>query len=63
MSKTVIELQNIKRNFQVGDETVILGCQGGERIDAVELASWAGTISYEVLLAVTARVPRVYLHV
>ena len=22
MSKTVIELQNIKRNFQVGDETV-----------------------------------------
>ena len=28
----------------------------------MELAAWAGTISYEVLLAITARVPRVYLH-
>ena len=25
MNKTVIELQNIKRNFQVGDETVHAG--------------------------------------
>lgn len=46
----------------VGDEAVLLGRQGQERIDAVELASWAGTISYEVLLAITARVPRIYLN-
>ena len=62
MDQTMLDVTDIP-GVQVGDETVILGCQGGERIDAVELASWAGTISYEVLLAVTARVPRVYLHV
>ena len=41
---------------------MLLGEQGGERITAEELASWAGTISYEVLLAPTNRVPRVWLH-
>ena len=43
-----------------GDEVVLLGQQGGECIDAEELAAWAGTISYEVLLAATGRVPRVW---
>ena len=45
---------------QVGDEVVLLGRQGDEEITADEVASWAGTISYEVLLAISARVPRVY---
>ena len=43
---------------KAGDQVVLLGEQGGERITAEELASWAGTISYEVLLAPTNRVPR-----
>ena len=47
---------------KAGDQVVLLGEQGGERITAEELASWAGTISYEVLLAPTNRVPRVWLH-
>ena len=34
-----------------------------ERIGADEVAQWAGTISYEVLLAITDRVPRTYLPV
>ena len=33
----------------------------GSIIGADELAGWAETISYEVLLAITARVPREYL--
>lgn len=33
----------------VGDEAVLLGCQGGECITADELAEQLGTISYEVL--------------
>ena len=49
-------------NVQAGDEVILLGRQGTESIDAEELASWADTISYEVLLAPTARVPRVWLH-
>jgi alanine racemase len=44
-----------------GDEAVILGSQGDERIDADELAALAGTISWEILAGISARVPRLYL--
>jgi len=43
-----------------GDEVILLGPQGAHRIQAVELAEWAGTISYEVLTAINGRVPRIY---
>jgi alanine racemase len=45
----------------VDDEVVIMGAQGGERIDADELAELAGTISWEILAGVSARVPRLYI--
>jgi alanine racemase len=45
----------------VDDEVVIMGVQGGEVVDADELAALAGTISWEILAGVSARVPRVYL--
>jgi alanine racemase len=41
-----------------GDEAVLLGAQGAERITADELAERAGTISYEILCGVGRRVPR-----
>lgn len=46
-----------------GDEVVFLGQQGAEawqRIDAREMASWIGTIPYEVLCRLGARVERHY---
>ena len=43
------------------DEVVLLGRQGAAEITADELAGWAGTIPYEVLTNINARVPRVYL--
>lgn len=43
---------------RVGDEVVLLGSQGTERICADELAALAGTISYEILCGVGPRVPR-----
>lgn len=43
-----------------GDEVVLLGAQGSDQITAEDLARWAGTISYEILLSPTARVPRIY---
>ncbi|HEY8208018.1 MAG TPA: alanine racemase [Myxococcaceae bacterium] len=43
----------------MGDEVVLLGRQGDESISAGELAKIAGTIHYEVLCGVGARVPRV----
>jgi alanine racemase len=43
-----------------GDEVVLIGSQDGDRITASELAGWAETIPWEVLTAITYRVPRVY---
>ena len=44
----------------VGDEVVLIGTQGGERITAEEVAAWRGTINYEVTCAVGPRIPRVH---
>jgi alanine racemase len=43
-----------------GDEVVLLGAQGGERVGADELARLAGTIPYEILTNINTRVPRTY---
>lgn len=42
------------------DEFVLLGVQGGAAITAFELASLAGTISYEIVTGMARRLPRVY---
>ena len=47
-------------DVQVGDEVVIIGTQGDERITANELAARAETIPYEILTGITGRVPRHY---
>jgi alanine racemase len=44
-----------------GDEVVALGAQGSETITADEVAALSGTIAYDVLTAVSRRVPRAYL--
>jgi alanine racemase len=43
-----------------GDEVVITGCQGGDEIRVGEMARWVGTIPYELLCRVGARVERIY---
>ena len=43
----------------VGDEVVLLGAQGGERIGMEEWAAAAGTIAYEVATGLGPRLPRV----
>jgi alanine racemase len=43
---------------QAGDEVTLIGEQGGQRIEAAELAELAGTIAYEVVTAISARVAR-----
>jgi alanine racemase len=44
----------------VGDEVVCIGRQGTEHVSADELAEIAGTINYEIVCGITARVPRVH---
>jgi alanine racemase len=48
------------RTVTAGDEVVLLGSQGDERIGAWEWAERVGTIAYEVLCGIGPRVPRVY---
>jgi alanine racemase len=43
-----------------GDEAVLIGHQGKEVITANELASWCNTVPWEILTAITYRVPRIY---
>ena len=44
-----------------GDEVILIGKQGKERITVEDLARWAGTIPYEILTNINTRVPRVYV--
>ncbi|HLA92258.1 MAG TPA: alanine racemase [Actinomycetota bacterium] len=44
-----------------GEEVVLLGAQGAERITAEELAGHLGTIGYEIVTAISERVPREYV--
>jgi alanine racemase len=43
-----------------GDEVVIIGAQGGDRIDVREMAAQIGTIPYEILSRIGSRIERVY---
>jgi alanine racemase len=47
--------------ISVGDEAVLIGQQGKEAISANDWAALLGTIGYEVVCGVSARVPRNYL--
>jgi alanine racemase len=44
-----------------GDEVILMGESGDEKITAEDLAEWAGTIPYEILTNINTRVPRVYI--
>ena len=44
-----------------GDEVVLIGEADGAQVSVEELATWAGTVPYEVLTAINGRVPRLYL--
>jgi alanine racemase len=59
MDQVVVDVTGLP-GVDVGEEVVLLGAQGRERITADEMAAWAGTISYEIFCGISARVPRVY---
>jgi alanine racemase len=46
----------------VGDRATLIGTDGAERQTAEEIARRLGTISYEILCGISARVPRTYHH-
>jgi alanine racemase len=46
---------------EVGDEVVLIGRHGSEEISAGEWADRVGTIAYEIVTGISARVPRRYV--
>ena len=58
MDMTMVDLSRTPA-ARWGDEAVLIGKQGGDEITAGEVADRAGTISYEILCGISARVPRV----
>ncbi len=63
MDQIMVDVTDLPaQDCRIGAPAVLLGRQGTQEITAEELAGWAGTISYEMLLSATARVPVVYLN-
>jgi len=60
MDHTMADVGHVDK-VELGDEVVLIGTQGTERITAEEIARILGTIPYEVVCWISARVPRVYL--
>lgn len=60
MDQSMIDVSSV-HTIRIGDEVVIFGNEGGKGISLDALAKEAGTIPYELLCAVSRRVPRVYL--
>ena len=58
MDMTMVDITDI--SAKLFDEAVLIGKQGNEVISADTLADLCGTISYEIMLSITARVPKIY---
>jgi len=58
MDQTMIDVTDIPE-ARAGDEVVLIGAQGQECITVEEVAERLGTINYEVVSEILARVPRV----
>jgi alanine racemase len=58
MDQTMIDVTVIP-DVRQGDEVVLIGRQGDEQITAEDVAERLGTINYEVVSEILARVPRV----
>lgn len=60
MDQIMIDITGIK-NAKCGGRVVVMGAEGDKKVDADEIAHLTGTISYEVLLSYSKRVPRVFI--
>ena len=58
MNMCMVDVTDIP-DVALEDEAVLLGTQGEERISAEQLASWCGTISYEIVSRIHPSLPRI----
>jgi alanine racemase len=60
MDQAALDVRSVP-HVAVGDVVTLIGEEGGAALSAHDLAEASGTISYEVLCAISNRVPRRYL--
>jgi len=60
MDMCMVDVTTLREKVRIGDEVVLIGKQGKEKITAEEIADKIGTINYEVVCNISKRVPRVY---
>jgi alanine racemase len=60
MDQCMLQLDSVP-TARPGDEIVLIGSQGDARISAEEVAAVWGTVNYDVVCGLAARVPRIYL--
>jgi alanine racemase len=60
MDNITVDLGPDAGEEMLGEEAILIGAQGPERITAEEVAKRLETINYEVTCALTPRVPRQY---
>lgn len=61
MDQCMVDVTDIEGEVKTGDEAVIFGVQGNNRITVDEIAKLCHTINYEVVSLIGKRIPRVYL--
>lgn len=59
MDQSLIDVTALRGQVALGDEVVIIGRQGKDAVTADELADLLVTINYEVVTAISQRVPRI----
>lgn len=61
MNMSIVDISKVNpKDVNVGDEVVIIGRQGKEKITAEEIAQKLDTINYEVVSRIPSHIPRIY---
>lgn len=59
MDQCLVDVTHLRGQVKLGDEVIIIGEQGYEKITADEVAGKLGTINYEIVTNISCRVPRI----
>jgi len=60
MDLTIVDVTDVEGVVH-GDEVILLGSSGDAELRAEEIGARIGTVSYEIVCGISARVPRVYV--
>ncbi|MCG2705942.1 MAG: alanine racemase [Candidatus Omnitrophica bacterium] len=60
MDQIMVDVKDLA--VKIGDEVVLIGSQGKDKITVEELANLSGTIPYEIVCGLGNRLPRIYNH-